>query len=60
GSKPHRFCRDKTTSTGLQRICAKATSINFGWDDVEWGIIQGKMATLAWVMGSEWEGAFDT
>jgi pyrimidine deaminase RibD-like protein len=30
------------------------------YDDIEWGIIQGKMAALAWVMGSDWEGAFDT
>lgn len=29
-------------------------------DPVEWGITQGKMMALAWVHGSEWEGAGDT
>jgi RecG-like helicase len=33
---------------------------NLVYGDVEWGIMQGKMAALAWVMGTEWEGAFDT
>ena len=27
---------------------------------VEWGITQGKMMALAWVMGSDWEGSGDT
>lgn len=33
---------------------------NLVYDDVEWGIVQGKMAALAWVLGSDWDGAFDT
>jgi hypothetical protein len=33
---------------------------NLVYDDIEWGTIQGKMAALAWVLGSEWDGAFDT
>lgn len=33
---------------------------NLIYEDVEWGIVQGKMAALAWVLGSDWDGAFDT
>lgn len=47
---------------------AEAAKIELRWgkkallpgDDVEWGITQGRMQALAWVMGSEWYEAGDT
>jgi pyrimidine deaminase RibD-like protein len=48
------------TSDAMKRVEEKYGKENLGWDDIEWGIMQGKMAALAWVMGSDWDGAFDT
>jgi hypothetical protein len=47
-------------SDAMKKVEAKYGKENLGWDEIEWGIMQGKMATLAWVMGSDWDGAFDT
>lgn len=45
-----------TAEAAAQRIVDRYGSENVGpWDDWEWGYVNGKLATLRWVLGSEWD-----
>jgi len=42
-------------ASGGQEDRAKVRTKNLGWDDFEWGMVNGKLSALNWVMGDEWD-----
>jgi hypothetical protein len=46
------FDRARKAARRIERRYGKK---NLGWDDFEWGMVNGKLSALRWVMGDDWD-----
>lgn len=46
------FNRARKAARRIERRYGKD---NLGWDDFEWGMVNGKLSALRWVMGDDWD-----
>jgi hypothetical protein len=46
----------KMAKAAAKRVERRQGKKNLGpWDDFEWGMLNGKMSALRWVLGDEWD-----
>lgn len=45
----------KGALSSAKKVEAKFGKENLGWDDFEWGMLNGKVSALRWVLGEDWD-----
>jgi len=44
-----------TATQAAKRVEMKYHADDLGWDDFEWGMVNGKLSALRWVLGDDWD-----